>query len=76
MNIKGASKVAKASEGIVQSKRGTWMPIYYDCENKAVITEAQYKRLKNKDTAWKLTELIRPCTEEEVEKTVVRFLSM
>lgn len=76
MDIKGASEVAKASENIVQRKRDTWMPIYYDCKAKAVITEKQYEALEDKEWAWKLTELIRPCTKEEVESTVVRFLNM
>lgn len=76
MKIKGASEVARASRSIVQKRRDTWMPIYYDCKAKAVITEEQYEALEDKERAWKLTELIRPCTKEEVESTVVRFLNM
>jgi len=76
MKINGAAEVAKASKSIVQRRRDTWMPIYYDCKAKAVITEEQYEALEDKEWAWKLTELIRPCTKEEVESTVVRFLNM
>ena len=76
MKVKGADKVAKASERIVQRDRSTWVSVYYDCESKTVMTEAGYKRLKNKEWAWELTKLIRPCTAEEVESATIQALNM
>ena len=71
--VKGIKAVAKASEKIVQRRRNTWLPIYFDIDRNRVITETEDNKLSDKDGCFMLTHLIRPCTEEEVEQTVNRF---
>ena len=71
--VKGIKAVAKASQKINQRNKRTWLSIYFDIDNNKVITGAEYEQLDNQDGCFKLTELIRPCTEEEVEQTVNRF---
>lgn len=59
MNVKNLAKVARESKSIEQSDRGTWLPLYYDIDKNAVYTRYAPER-------WHLTDLIRPCTKEEV----------
>ena len=74
--LNGVDKVVQASQNIVQKNRNTWLPIYYDIKNKAVLTEDDYKKLKDKKLIFKVTELIKPNTAEDIERAVKRALSM
>ena len=62
--MKGLEKVASESQEI---KRGQRMAIYYDLSNSTVNTDGFGDMV---------TELIRPNTEEEIEKAVNRWLWM
>ena len=74
MEIFGAERVAKASQGIVQSNWKTWISIYYDYNTDTVMTEADYEEnLEDKSRAYGVTQLIRPNTAEEVIKAVKRW---
>lgn len=75
-SLNGVDKVAQASQNIVQKNRNTWLPIYYDIKNKTVLTEDDYKKLKDKTHIFKVTELIKPNTAEEIERVVNKALSM
>lgn len=75
-SLNGVDKVAQASQNIVQNNRNTWLPIYYDIKNKTVLTEDDYKKLKDKKLIFKVTELIKPNTAEDIERAVNRALSM
>ena len=72
--IKGSAKVAKASSRIEQHNIKSWITIYYDYSTQTVMTEADYYKLSNTGRAYKLTQLIRPNTPEEVSNAVERFL--
>jgi hypothetical protein len=41
-----------------------------------VLTEDDYKKLKDKKLIFKVTELIKPNTAEDIERAVNRALSM
>lgn len=74
MEIYGAEKVAKESQGIVQSNYRTWINIYYDYNTDTVMTERDYEEnLEDKSRAYGVTQLIRPNTEEEITKAVKRW---
>lgn len=60
--MKGCKEVAIESQKL---KRGQTMPIYYDLSNSTVNTDGFGDMV---------TELIRPNTEEEIERAVNRWL--
>ena len=67
--IKGLQEVAKASKNIVQSRPATWLTIYYSIGENRVTT-------KEEAGCYQVTQLIRECTEAEIEQTVKRFMYM
>ena len=62
--IKGASRIAKASQKIVQGSWANWLPIYWDYEKDMVTT---------RETEYKIGDIIRPCTTKEVEEMIQRW---
>lgn len=67
--IKGLSDVARMSQKIEQTNKGTWLPIYFNFW--------EYEVTPFPERGGHLvTELIRPCTEEEIEEAVRRWMMM
>ena len=74
--VKGSAKVAKASNRIAQHNIKSWLTIYYDYSTSTVMTESDYYKLNNTGRAYKICQLIRPNTAEEVSDAVERYLAL
>lgn len=80
--MKGLKKVADASKSIVQGR--DFMPLYYSIRDDKVMTltyksnhESQTMELEDDiSSAYYVTDLIRPCTEDEIRAAVKRWLAM
>lgn len=68
-DIKGKNEVAKATKTIVNRDKNTWLDLYYNIEKKAVYIEPGEGR-------YKLTTLINPQTEQDIEETVNYFMNL
>lgn len=67
--MKNLKRVSKASQEIIQGDRSTWLPLYYDIEKDTVY-------IKPGENRHRLTELIRPCSEEEISAAVNRIMAL
>ena len=65
----GLKEVSKKSQNIKSSHWCDWMPIYYSIDKDRVYTQDGEGRFH-------ITDLIRPCTPEEIEKAVKRCMAM
>ena len=63
--IKDVVKRSKSIRGV-----GSWLPIYINYDEQRIKTE------KESDDDYFLTQLIRPCTKDEVIETVVHMTAM
>lgn len=67
--MRNTKRVSVLSQNIVSSNRATWIPLYYSIENNAVYTKDGAGRFK-------VTDLINPNTQEDIEKAVSRYMSL
>ena len=74
MTIYGAEKVAKAPQKIRQGDWGSWENIYFDLNTKTVMMAYDKIRLKDDSNVFKVCQLIRPNTEQEITDAVMAWL--
>lgn len=67
--MKGLKALSRKTQSVKSTKRGSWIPLYYD-----IAKDTVYDR-PTEDNFF-LTYLINPNTEKEIEETVHRMMAM
>ena len=67
--MKGLKSLSRKTQSVKSTKRGSWIPLYYD-----IAKDTVYDR-PTEDNFF-LTYLINPNTEKEIEETVHRMMAM